>query len=139
MAQRSLASTGPRLSTGSPRTFSTRPSVPRPTGTEMPAPVSTAFIRLQRHRAHAAFAEMLLHLGDDVDRLIHFEAFAGDAHGVIDERQVALLELHVHHRPDHLHHVAHVGTLARFLLIPCLVLCHRKAPSPLRTPLTPRR
>ena len=36
--------TGPSSSTGSPMTFSTRPSVPGPTGTEMGPPVSTAFM-----------------------------------------------------------------------------------------------
>ena len=39
-----LAFTGPSSSTGCPSTFSTRPSVSRPTGTVIPAPVSMAFI-----------------------------------------------------------------------------------------------
>ena len=55
-------------------------------------------------RAHAAFAEMLLHFGGDVQRLGNIEAFAGDAHGVVNRRQVARFKLNVQHRADDLHH-----------------------------------
>ena len=44
MGSRRVALTGPSSSTGSPMTFSTRPSVPGPTGTEMGPPWSTAFM-----------------------------------------------------------------------------------------------
>ena len=72
----SPASIGPSSSTGSPITFSTRPSVSVPTGTVIGPPVSIAFmprtrpsVGFMRDAAHAAFAEVLRHLGDDVDRL----------------------------------------------------------------------
>ena len=42
--------------------------------------------------------KVLLHLGDDVERLGNVESLARDAHRVVDQRQVALFELHVHHR-----------------------------------------
>ena len=61
-------------STGSPSTFSTRPSVSGPTGTEIGSPRSIgrhaalhAVGRLHRDRAHAVLAEVLLDLRDDVD------------------------------------------------------------------------
>jgi hypothetical protein len=44
MGMRLVCATGPMSSTGSPMTFSTRPSVPMPTGTEMGPPVSVAFM-----------------------------------------------------------------------------------------------
>src|SRR5581483_5259214 len=44
MGSRCLAWMGPRLSTGSPITFITRPRVPRPTGTEIGPPWSIAFM-----------------------------------------------------------------------------------------------
>ena len=68
-------STGPiGKSTGSPSTFSTRPSVSGPTGTVIGlAEVDRlhaalhAVGRLHRDRAHAVLAEVLLDFGDDVD------------------------------------------------------------------------
>ena len=42
MDQRSSLSTGPRVSTGSPNTLRTRPSVAGPTGMVIVSPVSTA-------------------------------------------------------------------------------------------------
>ena len=81
-------------STGSPSTFMTRPSVAGPTGIEIGAPVSIAAHpalhavgRLHRDRAHAVLAEVLLDLGDDVDRLPASPS-ADDADGVVDRRQV---------------------------------------------------
>ena len=44
IGMRSLCSIGPSWSTGSPITFITRPSVPRPTGTEIGPPWSMAFM-----------------------------------------------------------------------------------------------
>jgi len=75
-----LKAIGPRSSTGSPMTFITRPSVPRPTGTEMGPPWSMAsyahhaFGGFHGDAAHAAFAEMLLHLKNDADGGRHGEA-----------------------------------------------------------------
>ena len=48
-----------------------------------------AFGRLHRDSADAAFAEVLLHFDDHVERLRHVEAFARDANGVEDCRQVS--------------------------------------------------
>ena len=45
-----------------------------------------AFGRLHGHGAHAAFAEVLLHFGSHVQRFGRVEAFAGDAHGVVNGR-----------------------------------------------------
>ena len=66
----------PGKSTGSPRTFITRPSVPAPTGIDNRRagvdglhPALHAVGRLHRDRAHAVLAEVLLHLRDDVDLL----------------------------------------------------------------------
>jgi len=61
----------------SPITFMTRPSVPSPTGTVIGPPVSVLSFRApyrrgqHRHRAHAAFAQVLLHFGDHIDRFGH--------------------------------------------------------------------
>ena len=71
-----------------------------------------AFGGLHGHAADAVFAQVLLHFDDDVDFPRHLEAFAGDADGVVDGGQILLLELHVHHRADDLHHLAHVLVLA---------------------------
>src|SRR5690348_12739464 len=61
--------------------------------------------RFHSDGAHAAFAQVLLHLCGDVNRLRHIEAVARDPHGVENGRQMALFELHVEHRPDDLHDV----------------------------------
>ena len=62
---------GPLPSTGSPRTFQTRPSVISPTGTEIGAAgvddvgaARDAVGRVHRDRANAVVSEVLLHLGD---------------------------------------------------------------------------
>ena len=62
-----------------------------------------AFDGFHGDRAHAAFAQMLLHFGDDVDRLGNVEAFAGDVHRVVNFRQVPGFKLHVDDRADDLH------------------------------------
>ena len=64
--------------------------------------------------ADAAFAEMLLHFDDHVERLGNVVAFAGDANGVVDGRQVAGLKLNVEHRSDDLDDVSYC----------CDFLCH---------------
>ncbi len=57
--------------------------------------------------ANAPFAKVLLHFGDDVDRRRHVKAFADDPDRVINFGQVVLLEEHVQHRADDLHHMPH--------------------------------
>ena len=63
--------------------------------------------RLQRDGAHAAFADMLLGFANNIDGLRNGEAFAGDANGRVDLRDLAFGKLAVHRRPRHLHHLAH--------------------------------
>ena len=96
----SLYSIGPSWSTGSPITFITRPSVPRPTGTEMGPPWSMAFmprtmpsVGFHGDAAHAAFAKMLLNFEDHFDRDGNGEAVADDSQRLIDGRQVAFGEI----------------------------------------------
>ena len=69
-----VALIGPISSTGSPITFSTRPSVSLPTGTLTGRAQAVglhaahqAVGGLQRDGAHAALADVLRHLDDDVD------------------------------------------------------------------------
>ena len=98
---------------------------------------------LHGHGAHAPFAQVLLHLGDHVDRLGHVEAFADDAHGVVNFRQMMLRKLDVHHRADDLHHVAdivvHVSdilrSLARSLIFATDARRYANRPTPRRSPL----
>ena len=54
-----------------------------------------AFGGLHRDAADTAFAEMLLHFADEVDGVRRIEAFAGDAHGVVDGGQVVFGEFDV--------------------------------------------
>src|ERR1700722_20201252 len=51
---------------------------------------------LQRDGAHPAFADMLLHLANNIDGRGNVEALTGDADGRIDQGNVALGELTVH-------------------------------------------
>ena len=74
-----------------------------------------AFGRVHCDGAHAALAQVLRDFGDDVDRLGSVEAFAGDAHRVVNFRQVMFGKLHVDDRPDDLHDVPDVS---------CFVLRH---------------
>ena len=62
--------------------------------------------RLHRHGAHAAFAEVLLDLGDDVDLLAAVAAVVDDADGVVDGRQVPALVLDVDDGTDDLDDLA---------------------------------
>jgi hypothetical protein len=60
--------------------------------------------RLHRDGAHAALAQVLLDLRDDVDGHAAVRRPLGhDAQRVVDFRQMTALELHVDHRADHLH------------------------------------
>ncbi len=57
-----------------------------------------AFGRDHGDAAHAAFAEVLLDLDDDVERGGDVEAFADDAQGLVDGRHLRLFELNVNGR-----------------------------------------
>ena len=57
-------------------------------------------------RAHAVFAQMVLHLGDDPDRPRAVKAVGNDLDGIVDFGQFALGEFDVHDRPDDLDHLA---------------------------------
>ena len=73
-----------------------------------------AFGRLHGNGAHAAFAKVLLHFDGDVDRLGNVEAFARDANGVVNGRQVSRFKLNVEHRSNDLDDVSDG----------CVFLCH---------------
>ncbi len=66
-------------------------------------PAHHALGGLHRHAAHAPFAQVLLHFGDDIERLRQIEPIARDAHGVINLRQFGFFELHVDDRSNDLH------------------------------------
>ena len=81
-------------SIGSPSTFQRRPSVASPTGTEIGAPVSTTSMprgepvgRVHGDGAHAVVAEMLLHLGDELDRRVAVLLGRADAERAVDRGQ----------------------------------------------------
>src|SRR5207253_10040891 len=76
-------------------------------------PAHHAFGRLHRHRTHASFAQVLLHLGGHVNWFGNVVAVTGDMDGVVDRWQIAALESHVKHRPDHLHDVSHGSVFFR--------------------------
>ena len=63
---------------------------------------------LHRDASHAAFAKVLLHFENDVDRTGHVEAVADDLHGFVDRRQASLGKLHVDRRPCNLNYVSYV-------------------------------
>ena len=65
--------------------------------------------RLHGDRADAVFAEVLLHLADDVHRNAGLLARVDDAHRVVDRRQVALVELDVDDRTDDLNDFPDIG------------------------------
>jgi hypothetical protein len=60
------------------------------------------------HRAHAAFAQVLLHFEDDVDGRGHGEAVADDAQRLIDGRHRRFFKLHVDRRTGNLNYLADV-------------------------------
>ena len=59
-----------------------------------------AFGGLHRDAADAAFAEVLRDFGDDIERLGVVEAFAGNAHGVVNQRKVIFFKLDIDDGPD---------------------------------------
>ena len=96
-----------------PSTFSTRPSVPGPTGNRRPAeicrghPALEAVGRFHRHRADAILAEVLLHLDDDVEGIV--AGLAGDPNGVVDRGQLPAWKFDVDHWSDDLDDAAGGG------------------------------
>ena len=99
------------LSTGSPITLSTRPSVSLPTGTVtgstqvLDAHAAHQTVGgLQSDGAHAALADVLRHLADDVDRIRYVEALAGNADRGPDDGNLPFGEFDVHGRSGHLDH-----------------------------------
>ena len=61
-----------------------------------------AFGWLHGDGAHAAFAEVLLHFGGNVQRFGNVEAFAGDTHRIVNCRQVTRFKLNIEDRSDDL-------------------------------------
>ena len=96
IGQRSSAWTCSSLpSIASPSTLKRRPSVPLPTGTEIGAPgvddvgaARNAVGRVHRDGPHGVVAEMLLHLGDQVDRRAPVGCRDRDAERVVDLGQL---------------------------------------------------
>src|SRR5215471_1998247 len=64
--------------------------------------------RQHRHRAHAAFPEVLLYFGDDIDGIGHLKAVGSYAQSLVNRRQVVFSELDVDYRADDLHNFADV-------------------------------
>ena len=81
--------------------------------------------RLHRDRAHAAFAEVLFDLGDDVDLLARGQG-RHDAERVVDGGQVSALELDVDDGADDLDDLADFRVM--LLLSPYLSLTVACAP-----------
>ena len=73
--------------------------------------------RLHRHRAHAVLAQVLLHLGDDVDLLAGRQR-RDDANRVVDRGQMAALELDVDDGADDLDDLADICSC-------CCAICSR--------------
>ena len=67
------------------------------------------------HGAHAALAQVLLHLEDHADGRGHGEAVAGDAQRLIDGRHRRFFKLHVHRGTGDLNYLADV--LCHFCLL----------------------
>ena len=60
------------------------------------------------HGAHAALAQVLLHLEDDADGRGHGEAVAGDAQRLVDGRHRRFFKLHVYRGTGNLNYLADV-------------------------------
>ena len=71
-------------------------------------PAHHAVGRFHSDAACTAFAQVLLHLEDDIDRLRHLEAIADHAQRLVNGGQARLGELHVHRRSRDLHYVSNV-------------------------------
>ena len=93
--------------------------------------------------AHAVLAEVLLHLGDDVDGDAAARAVVLDAHGVVDGGHL-VVELDVHDGPDDLHdatdvlrcHVSFLAIVRRGSAAPPVLTCSvLRATTPPPTPL----
>src|SRR5208282_3243981 len=67
-----------------------------------------AFSGFHRDTAHAAFAQVLLDLENNVDGAGHGEPITHDSHRFVDGRQLAFGELHIHRRPRNLNHMSYV-------------------------------
>ena len=65
-----------------------------------------------RNCAGAAFAQVLLHFGDNINRLRHVVTFRRDTQCLVNRRQVTALELNVHDRADDLHHAPDMMPIA---------------------------
>ncbi len=83
-----------------------------------------AFGRNHGDAAHAAFAKVLLHLDDDIERGGNVEAFADDAEGLEDGGHLRLFKLNVNGRAADRNYFSNV-------------LCHRSLSSP-QLPVTYR-
>ncbi len=74
--------------------------------------------------AHAAFAEVLLHLEDDVDRRGNVEAVADDAQRLVDGRHRRFFKLHVDGGTGDLNYFANV--LCHKFCLPVKLLKQRR-------------
>src|SRR6266851_1980966 len=88
-----------------------------------------AFDRLHGDGANAAFAEVLLDLRRHVQRFRYRVAFAGNVNGVVDSREMARLELNVHHRSDDLYDVPLTISIISLVMAACrtLFMCSVRA------------
>ena len=118
IGRRSVASTGPRPSIGSPSRLKTRPSVSLPTGTvhrragvDDVHAADQAVGRAEGDAADAVAAEVLLHLAGQVDR--DALVLGVDRQGVVDLGQVPFVELGVERRADDLDDLADVLAVRR--------------------------
>src|SRR5262249_4334359 len=65
-----------------------------------------------RHGADAAFAQVLLHFGNNVDGIGNFETVRSDAQCLVNWRQVFLTKFNVNYRANNLHDLADVSVRA---------------------------
>ena len=78
----------------------------RPAGVDAVLAADQAVGAAQRDAPHAAAAQVLLHLAGEVD--LHALVLGDDLHGVVDRRQLVLVELDVERRADDLRDAADV-------------------------------
>ena len=62
-----------------------------------------------RHRAHAAFAQVLLHFGDYIDRIGNVKTVGSNPQGLVNWGQILFGKFHVNHRSDDLHDAAYLS------------------------------
>jgi hypothetical protein len=77
---------------------------------------------LQGDRAHAALADVLLRLQNDIDRLRHVKAFADDANGGVHRGDLTFRELAVHGRSGHLDYSAYDMSVCAAFHLFCILL-----------------